>query len=268
MRNGIRVSAALALTGALLVGCAATGGIGMSDRENTGFTAQGGEYTDNQRSVLLASGADEERLERGALLNVEKKLLEFLRFAETFMAERYPQEQFAFTGLDNSSPHRTSVVFQAQSASHPGEGFAVRVVRGTDGRLSASESYFSVLRRDELNRYAETLLAGLGMQAAADLDIVGLTDVIAQDDLPLDALLGAGLELTVSGFVFVPASAQIAQRKAQIEQALGGAGLTGGFSLRAVTLDLPQALGAPRTDRSFVAQEALIVLSGQKGEVK
>lgn len=239
----------------------------MGGMDRAGYTGDGPVLTDNQRRVLLADGADPQRLDQGVLSPAEQNLLTFLAFAEDFMAGRYPGEQFAFTGLNTCMIHQTSVVLYAQPASRPEASIAVRVARDGDGGLSATESYFNLLRQDELNAYVDGLMGGMGFDARSDLALSALTDVLADPAQPLKDLLSGGLTVTVSGFVFMRPPARAAQRRAEIERTLQEAGLAGAFSLREVTVDPAAAAGAPRTDLSFVAEKTLIYLPGRKGAV-
>lgn len=226
------------------------------------------EFTRDEQAVLLSSGTPQERIADNRLTQTEEKLLRRLSAAQAFLAERYPEEPFVFTGVDNTTPHGRESILLAASEWTPDESFAVRV-REDNGMTVIQESHFSDLKRDELYAWIERTLADMGIQAVCDLEIPGLFGAEADPRLPIEQLLEQRVGIGVMGWVLAQAPLALEERKEAIEQRLIACGLQGGFRMLVVEgISLEEALQASRAERSFVTAEAFISLPGQGREVQ
>lgn len=223
-------------------------------------------FTENQLSILRAAGVREERLEGGELVASEETLLAMLDQAQAYLEEKYPQETFSFTGLDNSAPRVSLYQFHVAAGD---ETFAVQVKRMEDGSLQISDSYFSDLKRAQLNALVEEKLAEAGLRAKADLEIAGLYDRTFTAELPLEQTLANGGVIAVYGWAFASGDVSLEQILPGLEDKLCDAGLCGGFQLRLVEGVTPeQAFEASRTDKTFAVQECYVSLPEKSSEVK
>lgn len=223
-------------------------------------------YTENQKTILIAAGTTEERLEKGTLIPAETKLLEMLAAAEKHLAERYSGTAFTFTGLDTTLPRGDRYHFLASDGRNE---FAVLVWPGEKNTYKISDSYFSDLKREELNEFCEEVLAGFGLKAKADLELTGVYGSEYSHTVSLKNILESGKMIGISGWVFAETLSGLEAIQPEMEKALCSAGLCGGFELRLVEgVTLARAYESPRTERSFVAAKSYVSLPDQSSEVK
>ena len=242
----------------ILNACSANGWGGKGLNTNT--------FTENQKKILIASGINAQRLEDGELLPAENKLLKILAKAEAYLAERYSDTEFAFTGMDNSLPSGERYHFLASDGK---DEFAVLVWADEKNVCKISDSYFSDLKRDELNEFCEEILAGFGLKSQADLELVGVYDEEYRHTIPLKDILNSGKMIGISGWVFAENLIGFESMLPEIEKTLCRAGLCGGFELRLVEgITLEEAFEHPRMDHTFVAIKNYVSLPDQSSEVK
>ena len=223
-------------------------------------------YTDHQKCILMDAGMSQERLDSGSLIPPERRLLEVLAAAEGYLAERYPQETFRFTGMDHSAPLGMTYHFLVSAGD---AGFAVLVRFEENGTFGITDSYFSVIKQRELNELVEETLASFGLQAKADVDLAGLYGADYSAELPLRTTLQQGQSVGVYGWVFAAHEPGAEAQVPEIAQALCQAGLCGGFQLRLVEgVTLQQAFESERTETAFVARECYVSLPSKSSEVK
>lgn len=256
MKKAIRIICMIVLAAAGICIWEMTEGITMGAKRT---------FSQDELALLAANGTPQERIDRSALSDSEERLLSALAKAQAYLAQRYPQEKFCFTGMDNGQPRRGQILLIASSADTPQETFAVRVEDGTEpGRIS--ESHFCDLKRVQLCTLVEGTI-GFGVQC--DLEIVGLYGDDYDPALPLEALNERGLTVSISGRAFAPADGAIQEKKAEMENALLDKGLRGGFTLCEVEeISAQEAMRMPAWDKSFVVRETYISLPANRGEVK
>jgi len=223
-------------------------------------------FTQDQLTILTANGTPQERIEQGVLLPSERRMLEALEQAQTYLAGRYPQEEFLFTKADHSATSRTVITLAASPADMPQESFAVRI-KGEKPPYVMSESHFSDVKRAEVNALVRDVLARMGAEAECDLEIPGLFGDAYDPNQPIERLIGLGLEIPVSGRVYAAADAQTDADA--IAEAVLAAGLSGGFRLIVIRgVSLQEALAAQRMDEQFVVEEIYVSLPVQAREVQ
>jgi len=252
----------IALAAAAVLGFGVLGMKGRSQMEEKRA------FSTDELAILAANGTPQERVEQGVLLPSEERLLEVLAKAQTYLAGRYPQEKFSFTGMDNGQPRRGQILLIASSADMPQETFAVRV-EDSEEPVRISESHFCDLKRAQLCALAEGVLGALGVDAQCDLEVVGLYGDAYDPALPLETLKEQGLTVSVSGKAFAATDGAIAEKKAELEDALLALGLRGGFTLHEVEgISAQEAMQMPRGDKSFVVRETYISLPADREGVK
>ena len=174
-------------------------------------------YPENQKTILIAAGTTEERLEKGTLIPAETKLLEMLTAAEKHLAERYSGTAFTFTGLDTTLPRGDRYHFLASDGRNE---FAVLVWPGEKNTYKISDSYFSDLKRAELNEFCEEVLAGFGLKAKADLELTGVYGSEYSHTVSLKNILESGKMIGISGWVFAENLSGLEAIQPEMEKAL------------------------------------------------
>lgn len=221
------------------------------------------ELTVDQRNVLLFAGVPQDRLDDRALLPSEMRLLEWLAQAQEFMAKRYPQEQFAFIGVDNTSSRRESCFLHAVSASAPERTFTVKV---TEERCT--ESYYAIVKQAEMEEIVREAFAQAGVEAGLELTINSLYGLEFDPAEPLKQTLADGRLLSVGGFVYVQA-ADLEALQQHLGKTLRAAGLCGGFALCQVKdATLEEVLARTGSNKAYVAREVYVRLPAEASEVK
>ena len=230
--------------------------------EDTQMTQYQQSYTNDQKAILLAAGMREDQIGKRALVNSEKILLSALDAAQNYMSTKYPGRSFMFTGLDNSVIRDGRYQFLAVAKEPPQETFAVKAqYLSEDNSWHGSDSFYSCLKKMELNTLVEQYLNNSGVAAITDLSIVGLYGNEYSSARSLKETLEEGYLVAVTGRVFISGDISLPALQTESEKNLRALGLSGGFKLCLVEeIDLQEVLKKPRTDTSFIKESVYISL--------
>lgn len=224
--------------------------------------------TSEQQEVLRSSGMAEKRLEAGELRPVEYKMLMAYEEVCRHLSKRYPGQVFTFAGVDNALSPSANFTFHYKAGE---ERFAVKAICEEGGyeNWQVVDSYYSILKKEELAELVQQTMAGFGLEAVCDLQMNGWYDESYQPEVLLKDTLSTGLKASVFGWVYIREASSLAEYTAQLEKALCSSGLCGGFRL--VLLNDPAAvltLGKGKVNQALIAEECYLSLPDDEGEVR
>lgn len=224
--------------------------------------------TNDERRVLLCSGATDEQLDQGTLSSSQKKMLDALRQAKTFLEERYPSDQFEFLSVNLSSPLKSPFTFIAKSNSMVDESFAVRVCSEKDyeNQYTITESYYADLKKEELFFFIEDVFSDFGLTAKTVLSLDGLFGSEYEPTKSVADAMVAGLDFGISGWIYVLGPADINKRISSIASELIDSGICGGFKLMLVEgISLEEQANLGVKDKRYITEETYVSLLAEAG---
>lgn len=217
--------------------------------------------TDDERNVLFFAGVPQERVNEGALLSSEKRMLEALRQARDYLNRRYGGEQFEFVSVDFSAPLRSPYVFNAKSGIEPGKKFAVRVVYEKDEGYRITDSYYCVLKEEEVFDIIKEAFASQEIRTETVLSMDGLYGAEYDPALSVADILKKGLTVSVSGWVYAEAPVDVQKVVPFIENELQKNGICGGFRLMVVEgTELGEQIAKGAKNKDNIANEVYVSL--------
>ncbi len=229
------------------------------------------QLTQAQREMLETGGASQERLNAGELLLIEEKLLKAYDQVLEYLAARYPDEALTFVRIDNSLSAGAGHSFLFTSARFANKLFMVRAaVKQTQPETwHVQDSYYSLLKHEELNAMACQVLENQGLRAVSKLAANGLYG----DDYPPYAALCDTLSpqnrMGVSGWVYLAYTDLTESMQKTIQQKLCELGLCGGFRLMVLQGEITdEVVGWERPDRAKIAAECFLTLPVKDSEVQ
>lgn len=224
--------------------------------------------TNDERRVLLCSGATDEQLDQGLLSNSQEKMLDALRQAKAYLEERYPTEQFEFLSVNLSSPLKSPFTFIVKSASMVDESFAVRVCyeKDAENQYTITESYYADIKKRELFLFIENLFSDFGLTAKAVLSLDGLFGNEYDPAKSVADTIDAGLNFGISGWIYVSGPIDLDQYIPAISSKLIESRICGGFRLMLVEgISLEEQANLGVKDKRYITEETYVSLLAEAG---